>query len=44
MTRFAGYAAVFDVPDRGGDVVRRGRSGSPGRCRYCGSMTGRRSA
>jgi HK97 family phage prohead protease len=24
MTRFAGYAAVFDVPDRGGDVVRRG--------------------
>ena len=24
VTRFAGYAAVFDVPDRGGDVVRRG--------------------
>ncbi len=22
--RFAGYAAVFDVPDRGGDVVRAG--------------------
>jgi uncharacterized protein len=22
--RFAGYAAVFGVPDRGGDVVRRG--------------------
>jgi HK97 family phage prohead protease len=22
--RFAGYAAVFDAPDRGGDVVRRG--------------------
>jgi HK97 family phage prohead protease len=22
--RFAGHAAVFDVPDRGGDVVRRG--------------------
>lgn len=22
--RFAGYAAVFDVADRGGDVVRRG--------------------
>lgn len=22
--RLAGYAAVFDVPDRGGDVVRRG--------------------
>jgi HK97 family phage prohead protease len=22
--RFAGYASVFDVPDRGGDVVRRG--------------------
>jgi len=25
--RFAGYAAVFDVPDRGGDVVRRGAFG-----------------
>ena len=24
MTRFAGYAAVFDAPDRGGDVVRKG--------------------
>ncbi|MBO9715068.1 HK97 family phage prohead protease [Sphingomonas sp.] len=24
MTRFAGYAAVFDAADRGGDVVRRG--------------------
>ncbi len=23
-TRIAGYAAVFDVPDSGGDVVRRG--------------------
>ena len=22
--RFAGYAAVFDLPDRGGDVVRKG--------------------
>ena len=22
--RFAGYAAVFDRPDRGGDVIRRG--------------------
>ena len=22
--RFAGYAAVFDRPDSGGDVVRRG--------------------
>lgn len=22
--RFAGYAAVFDAPDRGGDVVRKG--------------------
>ena len=22
--RFAGYAAVFDRPDRGGDIVRRG--------------------
>ena len=24
MTRFAGYAAIFDRPDRGGDVVRKG--------------------
>jgi HK97 family phage prohead protease len=24
MIRFAGYAAVFDAPDRGGDIVRRG--------------------
>lgn len=24
MTRFAGYAAIFDKPDRGGDVVRAG--------------------
>jgi HK97 family phage prohead protease len=24
VTRFAGYAAVFDAPDRGGDVVRSG--------------------
>jgi HK97 family phage prohead protease len=24
VTRFAGYAAVFDAADRGGDVVRRG--------------------
>ena len=23
--RFAGYAAIFDRPDRGGDVVRSGR-------------------
>jgi len=22
--RFAGYAAIFDRPDRGGDVVRKG--------------------
>ncbi|URW75445.1 HK97 family phage prohead protease [Sphingomonas donggukensis] len=28
--RFAGYAAVFDAPDRGGDVVRRGAFGVPG--------------
>ncbi len=26
---FAGYAAVFDRVDRGGDVVRRGAFGSP---------------
>ena len=25
--RFAGYAAVFDVPDRGGDVLRHGAFG-----------------
>ncbi len=24
MTRFAGYAAVFDREDRGGDVIRKG--------------------
>jgi HK97 family phage prohead protease len=24
VTRFAGYAAVFDRPDRGGDVIRAG--------------------
>jgi hypothetical protein len=24
VTRFAGYAAIFDRPDRGGDVVRKG--------------------
>lgn len=29
MTRFAGYAAVFDAVDRGGDVVRRGAFGKP---------------
>ena len=29
--RFAGYAAVFDAPDRGGDVVRRGAFAAPGR-------------
>lgn len=23
-TRFAGYAAIFDFPDRGGDVIRQG--------------------
>ena len=22
--RFAGYAAIFDRPDRGGDVIRKG--------------------
>ncbi len=33
--RFAGYAAIFDAPDRGGDIVRKGafaraaRSGLP---------------
>lgn len=25
--RFAGYAAIFDTPDRGGDVIRRGAFG-----------------
>ena len=24
MTRFAGYAALFDLPDQGGDVIARG--------------------
>ncbi len=24
MVRFAGYAAIFDRPDRGGDIVRKG--------------------
>jgi uncharacterized protein len=24
MSRFAGYAAIFDAPDRGGDIVRKG--------------------
>lgn len=28
--RFAGYAAVFDRPDRGGDVVRQGAFGACG--------------
>lgn len=28
--RFAGYAAVFEVPDRGGDVLRRGAFGRVG--------------
>ncbi|WP_241527344.1 HK97 family phage prohead protease [Sphingomonas turrisvirgatae] len=28
MTRFAGYAAVFDAPDRGGDVIRPGAFGA----------------
>lgn len=23
-TRIAGYAAIFDVPDRGGDIIRKG--------------------
>ncbi len=29
--RFAGYAAVFDAPDRGGDVVRPGAFRAAGR-------------
>ncbi len=24
MMRFAGYAAIFDAPDKGGDVIRKG--------------------
>lgn len=28
MIRFAGYAAVFDAPDRGGDVIRPGAFGA----------------
>lgn len=30
MTRFAGYAAVFDRADRGGDVIRAGAFASAG--------------
>ena len=30
VTRFAGYAAIFDAPDRGGDVVRKGAFGAVG--------------
>jgi HK97 family phage prohead protease len=30
VTRFAGYAAVFDRADRGGDVVRGGAFGAVG--------------
>ncbi len=30
MTRFAGYAAVFDRVDRGGDVIRRGAFANAG--------------
>ncbi len=30
MIRFAGYAAVFDCPDRGGDVIRAGAFGDVG--------------
>ncbi len=29
MTRFEGYAALFDRPDRAGDVFRRGAFGEP---------------
>jgi hypothetical protein len=29
--RFAGYAAVFDAVDRGGDVIRKGAFGPPRR-------------
>nr|WP_317128329.1 HK97 family phage prohead protease [Sphingomonas baiyangensis] len=31
MIGFAGYAAIFDVPDRAGDVVRRGAFAAAGR-------------
>ncbi len=30
IVRFAGYAAVLDVPDRGGDIIRRGAFRLPG--------------
>lgn len=30
VIRFAGYAAVFDAPDRGGDVIRRQAFGDVG--------------
>ncbi|MEK6542742.1 MAG: HK97 family phage prohead protease, partial [Pseudomonadota bacterium] len=28
--KFTGYAALFDVADRGGDVIRRGAFGDAG--------------
>ena len=42
--RFAGYAAMFDRPDRGGDVVRAGAFArslkrGAGRCRCSGSTS-----
>ena len=42
--RFAGYAAIFDVPDRGGDVVRAGAFAGSGPVpllwQHCGSPVG----
>ena len=35
--RFAGYAAIFDRPDRGGDVVRAGRLRAA-RCKRGGAV------
>jgi len=43
--RFAGYAAVFDAPDRGGDVIRKGAFGTrvrrvPLLWQHCGEPVG----
>ena len=43
-TRFAGYAAVFDRPDRGGDILRQGAfaGAGAGLPLYLGHDAGRR--
>ena len=39
--RFAGYAAVFDAPDRGGDVVRKGAFRAAGKVPLLWQHSGR---